>query len=106
MHFHEKAVCSDPAFNASGGHVHAKTPAVHGMLNADFNHAGDLPNLYVGADGSTTVELYSPLITLKGSGPALLDADGSALVIHADADDYKSQPIGGAGERIACASIQ
>lgn len=108
MHFHEKADCSDPGFKASGGHIHAKTPAVHGMLNADFNHAGDLPNLYVNADGSATVELYSTLVTLTGGGarPALLDADGSALVIHANPDDYKSQPVGGAGDRIACAPIQ
>jgi Cu-Zn family superoxide dismutase len=88
--------------------MHAKTPVVHGMLNAGFNDAGDLPNLYVNADGSATVELYSTLVTLdpSGSRPALLRADGSALVIHAKPDDYKSQPIGGAGERIACAPIQ
>jgi Cu-Zn family superoxide dismutase len=108
MHFHEKADCSEPAFKGAGAHIHAKTPPVHGMLNADFNDAGDLPNLYVNADGSATVELYSTLVTLKPSGarPALLGADGSALVIHANPDDYKSQPIGGAGERIACAAIQ
>jgi superoxide dismutase, Cu-Zn family len=108
MHFHEKADCGDPAFKGAGAHIHAKTPVVHGMLNANFNDAGDLPNLYVNADGSATVELYSTLVTLKPSGarPALLDADGSALVIHANPDDYKSQPIGGAGERIACAPIQ
>jgi len=108
MHFHEKADCSDPAFKGAGGHIHAKTPVVHGMLNADFNDAGDLPNLYINADGSGTVELYSTLVTLNRSGarPALLDADGSALVIHANPDDYKSQPIGGAGERVACAPIQ
>lgn len=108
MHFHEKADCSDPAFKRSGGHIHAKTPVVHGMLNADFNDSGDLPNLYVNSDGSATVELYSTLVTLDPSGarPALLDTDGSALVIHANPDDYKSQPIGGAGERIACATIQ
>src|SRR5215469_17624165 len=94
MHFHEKADCGDPAFKGSGGHLHAETPVVHGMLNADFNDAGDLPNLYVNADGSATVELFSTLVTLKGGGarPPLLDADGSALVIHANPDDYKSQP--------------
>jgi superoxide dismutase, Cu-Zn family len=108
MHFHEKANCSGPAFKGSGGHIHATTPAVHGLLNAGFNDAGDLPNLYVNADGAATVELYSTLVTLKPSGarPALLDGDGSALIIHADPDDYKSQPIGGAGKRVACAPIQ
>jgi Cu-Zn family superoxide dismutase len=108
MHFHEKADCSDPAFQGSGGHIHSKTPAVHGMLSAGFNHAGDLPNLYVNADGSATVELYSTLVTMNGNDarPALLDADGSALVVHAKPDDYKSQPTGGSGDRIACAPIQ
>lgn len=108
MHFHEKADCSDSAFKNSGGHVHAKTPVIHGFLNADANDAGDLPNLFVNADGTATVELYSTLATLASNGkrPALLDADGSALVIHANPDDYKSQPIGGAGARIACAAIR
>jgi superoxide dismutase, Cu-Zn family len=108
MHFHEKADCSDPAFKASGGHLHAKTPVVHGLLNPGFNDAGDLPNLYVGADGSATVELYSTLVTFHHSDarPALLGANGSAVVIHANPDDYKSQPIGGAGDRIACAPIK
>src|SRR5690349_10038411 len=59
MHFHDKADCSDPAFKRSGGHIHARTPAIHGILNASFNDAGDLPNLYVSPDGSSTVELYS-----------------------------------------------
>jgi Cu-Zn family superoxide dismutase len=110
MHLHEKGDCSDPKFMASGGHLHAQTPVVHGLLNPDFNDAGDLPNLHVNADGTVTVELYSTLVTLHpvpgGARPALLDADGAALVIHARPDDYKSQPIGGAGERIACAVIR
>ena len=108
MHFHEKADCSDPAFKGSGGHIHAKKPSVHGMLNADFNEGGDLPNLYVDANGAGTVELYSTLVTLNRTDarPALLDADGSALVIHANPDDYTSQPVGGAGARIACATIK
>jgi superoxide dismutase, Cu-Zn family len=108
MHFHEKGDCSDAMFKNAGAHVHAATPVVHGFLNADANDAGDLPNLFVAADGTATVELYSTLVGLDSSGgrPALLDADGSALVIHADPDDYKSQPIGGAGARIACAVIR
>ncbi|MDF0490328.1 superoxide dismutase family protein [Sphingomonas sp. H39-1-10] len=107
MHFHEKANCSDAAFKSAGAHVHAMTPVVHGFLVADANDAGDLPNLYVAPDGTATVELHSTLASLTGSGgrPALKDADGSALVIHANPDDYKTQPIGGAGDRIACAVI-
>jgi superoxide dismutase, Cu-Zn family len=108
MHFHEKANCDDPAFKTAGAHVHSKTPVVHGLLNAEANDAGDLPNLFVGPDGAVTVEIYSTMVTLKGGDerPALLDNDGSALIIHANQDDYQSQPIGGSGGRVACAAIQ
>ncbi|WP_446744377.1 superoxide dismutase[Cu-Zn] [Silvibacterium acidisoli] len=108
MHFHEKGDCSDAAFKSAGAHVHSTTPVVHGIMNADANDAGDLPNLYVNADGSATVEVYSTLVSLKGDNgkPALLDADGAAVVIHASPDDYKTQPIGGSGARVACAVIK
>lgn len=107
VHFHEKGACSDPKFTSAGAHVHAASPVVHGLLNAQANDAGDLPNIHVGSDGTATVELYSSLVSLSGaSAPALMDADGSAVVIHASPDDYKSQPIGGAGDRVACAVIR
>jgi len=107
LHFHEIGDCSKADFTSAGGHVHAMTTKVHGLLNPDANEAGDLPNLYVGPDGAATVELVSGLVSLHGAGnrPALADKDGSALVIHANADDYRSQPIGGAGARIACGVI-
>ena len=108
VHFHEKGDCSDPKFTSAGGHVHAVTPVVHGLLNPQANDDGDLPNLFVGPDGTATVELYSTLVLLSAGSarPALLDANGAALVIHANPDDYKTQPIGGAGDRIACAVIR
>jgi len=108
VHFHEKADCSDAQFKKAGGHIHSKTPVIHGLLNPDANDSGDLPNIYANADGSAIVELYSTLVSLNGGGdrPALVDSDGSALVIHAQPDDYKSQPIGGAGDRVACAEIR
>jgi Cu-Zn family superoxide dismutase len=107
VHFHEKGACSDPKFTSAGAHVHAASPVVHGLLNPKANDAGDLPNIHAGADGSATAELYSTLVSLSGgSAPALMDADGSAVVIHASPDDYKSQPIGGAGGRVACAVIR
>lgn len=107
VHFHEKGDCTPPKFTSAGSHVHEAMPVVHGLMNPDGNDAGDLPNIYVGADGTATVELYSTLVSLTphGNHPALLDADGSSLVIHAKPDDYRSQPIGGAGDRIACAVI-
>ena len=107
LHFHEKGACSDAKFTSAGGHVHAANPVVHGLLNPQANDAGDLPNIHVGKDGTATAELYSTLVSLSGSSaPALMDADGSAVVIHASPDDYKSQPIGGAGDRVACAVIR
>lgn len=108
MHFHEKGDCSGAAFKAAGSHVHADTPIVHGFLAEGANDAGDLPNLHIDADGNASVELYSTLVSTTGRGdrPALRDFDGSALVIHANPDDYTTQPIGGAGERIACSLIK
>lgn len=107
MHFHEKGTCTPAKFTSAGGHVHAVTPVVHGLLTPDATDSGDLPNLYVAEDGNVTVELYSTLVSLHGAGgrPALQDKDGSALVIHASPDDYTTQPIGGAGARVACAVI-
>ncbi len=107
MHFHEKGDCDAPSFAAAGAHVHAATPVVHGFLNPQANDDGDLPNIYVGADGTARVELYSTLVALQpGAGrPALLGPSGSAVVIHANPDDYTTQPIGGAGARIACAAL-
>jgi len=108
IHFHEKGDCSDPKFMNSGAHVHTATPVVHGLLNKEANDWGDLPNIYVGADGSVETEFYSTYVSLKGEGgrAPLIDADGSAVVIHEHPDDYQTQPIGGAGARIACAVIK
>lgn len=108
LHFHEKGDCGTPDFKSAGAHVHTAATTVHGLLNAEANDDGDLPNLYAAADGSATVELFSPLVSLNGAGgrPALLDTDGSAIVIHASPDDYKTQPIGGAGARIACGVVK
>lgn len=107
LHFHETGDCSKADFTSAGAHVHAMATKVHGLLNPDLNEAGDLPNLYVAADGTGAVDLYSTFVSLKGTAgrPALVDKDGSALVIHANPDDYMTQPIGGAGARIACGVI-
>lgn len=104
VHFHEKGTCADAAagFKASGGHVHSVTPAAHGLLNPAANDQGDLPNVFAGADGKVMAELFSPLVTLA----QLKDADGSAVIVHAAADDYMTQPIGGAGARVACAVLR
>lgn len=107
VHFHEKADCSKSDFTSAGGHVHGKPTMVHGLLNPDANEAGDLPNLFVNAQGEGMAEMFSSYVSFSGAAgrEALKDKDGSALVIHASADDHRTQPIGGAGARVACGAI-
>ena len=102
LHFHEKGDCSKSDFTSAGAHVHGTAAAVHGLLNPAANDLGDLPNVHAGSDGVVSAEVFSSLVTLQ----ALRDADGSAVVIHANPDDYMAQPIGGAGPRVACAVIK
>jgi Cu-Zn family superoxide dismutase len=106
MHFHAVGDCSDlAAFKSAGGHVNPfNTPP--GFRNPDGPHEGDLPNLVVAADGTVEVELYSDIVSLDSGAAKLLDDDGTALIIHTDKDDHYSQPIGGSGDRIACAVIK
>ena len=103
MHFHTVGRC-DPDFAAAGGHFN---PAgrQHGLRNPQGKHAGDLPNVNVPETGALRVELLLTDVSLSGKN-ALLDADGSAVVIHALADDYVTDPAGGAGARIACGVIE
>tara|TARA_R110002073_G_scaffold245594_1_gene408313 strand:+ start:410 stop:994 length:585 start_codon:yes stop_codon:yes gene_type:complete len=105
-HLHSVGDCSAEDFTSSAGHINP-SERQHGMLNPDGPDNADLPNLWVDANGAIRAELYTTRVSLAGStaAPALLDEDGSALVIHAGSDDHASQPIGGAGARIACAVI-
>ncbi|CDO39001.1 MULTISPECIES: superoxide dismutase family protein [Novosphingobium] len=105
FHFHEKGICQ-PAekFATSGGHF-AAGAAMHGLMVEGGPHGGDMPNQHVGADGVLETQILNTGVTLAPGPKSLEDADGSALVIHAGADDYKSQPSGAAGGRIACAVI-
>ena len=115
LHFHEKGDCSDPAFQSAGAHIN-HTPArpddktQHGFLNLTSTalEFGDLPNVFAGPDGVAMAEIFSARVSVAGepNRPALVDADGSALVVHAAPDDYASQPIGGAGARVACGVIK
>jgi Cu-Zn family superoxide dismutase len=94
MHFHATGDCSDPKFQNSGGHInHAAMKAAHGLLNPGGPDMGDLPNLYVHSDGTGQAQAFTDLVKWSD----LTDADGSALVFHASADDHTTQPIGGAG---------
>lgn len=101
LHLHAVGDCSDVGeFKLSGGHV-GKIEDGHGFMNPDGPEGGDLPNIWAAADGSAGYEAFTVLTT----GDALLDDDGSALIIHANPDDFITQPIGGAGARVACAVI-
>lgn len=108
IHFHEKGDCSAQDFTSAGSHVHGPVTVVHGLLNPAQTDSGDLPNIFVGADGKASVEIFSTFVALGDAAGRqnLLDADGSAVVIHASADDHTSQPIGGAGARVACAVVK
>lgn len=103
FHVHAVGKCDAP-FESAGGHFNPDNHK-HGMMSG-AGHAGDMPNLHVPQSGELTIEILNPAITLvKGKPNSVLDADGSSIVIHAKADDYKSDPAGNAGDRIACGVI-
>ena len=104
LHIHEVGRCEPPSFASAGEHF-APDRRSHGFLNSGGPHAGDLPNIYVPTSTELSLEYLIPNVTL-GAGPrSLLDADGSALVIHSGKDDHTTDPAGGAGDRLACGSI-
>lgn len=105
FHVHAVGKC-DPPFTSAGGHFNPESNK-HGIMAEDGYHAGDMPNIHVPDSGSLTIEVMNTAITLeKGEANSVLDQDGSAIVIHAGKDDYKSDPAGDAGKRIACGVIQ
>jgi Cu-Zn family superoxide dismutase len=103
FHIHAVGKCEPPDFKSAGPHYNPDETK-HGLMNAEGPHAGDMPNLDVPSDGKLQVEVLNPLVSLNDKA-SLLDQDGSALVIHAGADDYVSDPAGNAGDRIACAVV-
>ena len=105
IHIHEVGQCEAP-FTSAGGHFNP-TKKDHGFLNKKGHHAGDLPNITVGEDGNARFEATSAKLSIsrKGKG-SVFDKDGSAVVVHAKADDHMSGPAGNAGDRIACGVIE
>jgi Cu-Zn family superoxide dismutase len=104
FHVHAVGKC-EPPFTSAGGHFNPGGKK-HGIEAPEGAHAGDMPNLHVPASGELMVEIENPMISLvKGQPNSVFDADGSAFVIHAGADDYKTDPTGNAGDRIACGVI-
>ncbi|HKP75472.1 MAG TPA: superoxide dismutase family protein [Longimicrobiaceae bacterium] len=102
-HLHTTGRCDAPAFTTAGGHLNPANRQ-HGMRNPRGPHLGDLPNLVVGANGMGRLEAVIAGSTRPGQAP-LFDADGTALVIHAGADDMVTDPAGNSGARIACSVI-
>jgi len=104
IHLHSVGTC-DPNFKASKGHINPGK-VKHGLRNPAGPDNGDLPNIFAASDGKAQAEIFTTRVSLTGSKAALLDSDGSALIIHANRDDHLAQPIGGAGGRIACGVIK
>jgi Cu-Zn family superoxide dismutase len=106
FHVHEKGVCNPGDKCASAGGHYNPGKKQHGYEMAGGVHAGDMPNLFVGADGVLKANVINTQVTLSSGTGSLFGAEGGvALVLHAKADDYKSQPSGDAGGRIACGVI-
>lgn len=100
FHVHETGKC-EPPFKSAGGHWNPGTKK-HGFSAEGGAHAGDLPNVHVPDSGTLEFEVLAPGAKLA----EMLDADGAALVVHAKADDYATDPAGDAGDRIACGVIE
>ncbi|SES40378.1 superoxide dismutase family protein [Psychrobacillus sp. OK032] len=106
IHFHETALCEKPDFKTAGAHFNPSHKE-HGFQNPKGYHLGDLPNIEVDANGKVEVETVSPAVVLaEGKSNSLLDADGSSIIIHQNADDYKTDPSGNSGDRIICGEIK
>ena len=104
IHIHAVGVCSPPDFMTAGDHFNPENRK-HGFLHPEGVHAGDLPNIIVGPSGRARYETANHRVTLAPGPNSLFDADGSALIIHAAADDYMTDPAGNTGARQVCGIV-
>jgi len=106
VHLHQVGDC-DPAteFKSAGPHI-GDADNAHGLLHPDGPHAGDLPNLYVGADGTGEMQAITSAVSLEETPGGLLDSDGASVMIHAEGDDHFTQPGGNTGARLACGVLE
>jgi Cu-Zn family superoxide dismutase len=104
IHIHETAKCEGPDFKSAGGHFNPGKKH-HGLENPEGPHAGDMPNITVKPDGTVKTTVTDPNVTLAEGESSVFANGGTALVIHAKADDMKNDPSGNAGDRIACGVI-
>ncbi|NNC72598.1 MAG: superoxide dismutase family protein [Sphingomonadaceae bacterium] len=105
VHIHETGNCDAYDFSSAAGHWNP-LDREHGRESPGGQHMGDMPNLVIGQAGEGLIELTIEGARVSGGRTALLDEDGAAVVIHALPDDYRSQPSGAAGERIACGVVE
>ena len=106
IHLHETGKCEAPSFESAGAHFNP-TKKQHGVENPLGPHVGDLPNITVDETGEVQLNFVTADFTLKkGETTSLFDADGTSIVIHERADDYKTDPAGNSGARIACGVIE
>jgi Cu-Zn family superoxide dismutase len=106
FHVHTTGQCDAASGFKSAGDHYAPQKHAHGLRQPRTWHAGDMPNQFVAADGTLRAHVLNTQITLGNGRGTLFDKDGSAIVLHAKPDDYKSQPSGDSGDRIACAVIK
>jgi Cu-Zn family superoxide dismutase len=104
IHIHSVAKCEGPAFTSAGGHFNPDMKH-HGLQNPEGPHAGDIPNITVDAHGVLKGTIIAPGVTMGDDPHSIFTNGGTALVIHAKADDMKSDPAGNAGDRVACGVI-
>ncbi len=105
VHLHAVGRCDGPGFESAGPHWNP-TGRSHGLDADNGAHLGDLPNLAINSRGRGTIAFQIQDASISGGRNALLDADGAAVVIHADEDDFQTDPSGNSGPRIACGVIR
>lgn len=104
FHFHENGKCEGPSFTSAGAHFSPDKKS-HGHVE-NGPHEGDMPNVFITKDGTGTISYLAEAVTLKKGDNSLRKEGGTALVVHAKADDHQSQPAGDAGDRVACGVIR
>jgi Cu-Zn family superoxide dismutase len=104
LHIHAVGKCDPPEFTSAGAHFNPGNKK-HGSQNPEGAHAGDLPNLEVAASGEGGIDIVTKAVSIRPGPNSLFGPAGTAIVVHATADDYKTDPTGNSGGRIACGVV-